>query len=103
MAAKLGFYEICNCLLRAGADPNICDFNNKSALFYSVEHNDIETVQILIENGASCNIIDDVCDAIYLSLKKHALTMHSKIVSYKYSKYCLKMVVGLRITPNVKI
>jgi ankyrin repeat protein len=60
MAAKLGFQEICEGLLKAGSDPNVCDFNNKSAIFYSVEHNDIDTVRILIDHGASCNVIDDV-------------------------------------------
>lgn len=60
MAAKLGHKDICECLLKSGADPNVCDFNNKTALFYSVDQNDIDIVTILIKCGANCNIIDDV-------------------------------------------
>ena len=44
--------EIVHLLLDAGADPNISESAGQTALYYAVENNDIETIQLLLDNGA---------------------------------------------------
>jgi ankyrin repeat protein len=46
-------------LLDNEADPNIVDIKNKTALFYSVQKNEIDLAQILLENGANPFIKDN--------------------------------------------
>lgn len=54
----MGECNIIISLLNAGADPNIVDHLDRSALFYCIERNDIDGIYSLIESGAKVNLVD---------------------------------------------
>lgn len=55
----------------------------KSAIFYSLEINDIQSIQYLVENGADCSLVDDFnkSPVDYAFEKKHLF-----IISYLFRK-----------------
>ncbi|KRX01863.1 Ankyrin repeat-containing domain [Pseudocohnilembus persalinus] len=72
-AAKLGQSDMVVALLASGADPNVTDFHKKSAIFHSIELNDLDSIYSLVENGADCKFVDDKnkTSVDYAFQKKH--------------------------------
>lgn len=57
LAAKLGFTDVVQCLLDAGADKNYINRSNYTPLMTAVQHNKYQTVQLLLENKADPNLL----------------------------------------------
>ncbi|XP_017852088.1 histone-lysine N-methyltransferase EHMT2 [Drosophila busckii] len=56
-AAELGHTDIVSLLINHGANPNICDNDNNTVLHWSTLHNDgLETITVLLQAGADCNV-----------------------------------------------
>lgn len=53
-AAEIGNAEIVSALLNAGANANIGDAENNTALHWATLSNNFETVMLLVQNG--CNV-----------------------------------------------
>ena len=49
---------LCSDLLNMGADPNICDYKNRSPLHWAVHWGDLELVKLIVSNGGNINIQD---------------------------------------------
>lgn len=58
IASYFGFNDIAKELIENKADINAQDVNGKSAVFFSIENDNIETLDMLIENKANINIQD---------------------------------------------
>ncbi|EAS05959.2 ankyrin repeat protein (macronuclear) [Tetrahymena thermophila SB210] len=59
MAAKLSQSDMVKTLLAAKADPNITDEANRTAIFYCIFNNDLESIYDLVEGGTNLTIVDD--------------------------------------------
>lgn len=56
MAVQMGHKDIVKILLNYGADINIQDKDGKGALYYAIEQEDIDIINILIKNNTNTNI-----------------------------------------------
>ena len=51
LAAKLGFVEMCRCLIESGADPRLADMSGKTPLIYAIEHGRHEVVAYFLSQS----------------------------------------------------
>lgn len=58
MAAALGHYYIVKSLLNEGANPNVSDAKGFSPLHFSAQNGDARAVQLLVDFGASTEVIN---------------------------------------------
>ena len=52
--------DIVKMLLKAGADVNMADSMDRTALMYAIRNNDINTVKLLLSSGANVNVVETV-------------------------------------------
>jgi ankyrin repeat protein len=70
-------------LLNAGADPDTKDASQKSAIFYSIEINDFESIYALVDHGCDLSLVDEnnKSPVDYAFKKKHLF-----LISYLFKK-----------------
>lgn len=55
-ASEVGNSEMVSAFLNCGADPNICDAENNTALHWSTLSENVETVMLLLKAGCNSSI-----------------------------------------------
>ena len=83
MAAKLGQSNMVILLLNAGANPDTKDSGFRSAIFYSIEINDFDSIYALVDHGCDLSLVDEFqkSPVDYAFQKKH-LTL----IAYLFKK-----------------
>jgi ankyrin repeat protein len=59
LAARNGYTEVIEELLKAGADVNALEGTNSTALMYAAYNGHLETVELLLKEGAELNVRDE--------------------------------------------
>ena len=83
MAAKLGQANMVISLLNAGANPDVADSCRRTAIFYSIEINDFDSIYALVENRCDLTAVDDddKSPVDYAFKKKHL-----QLITYLFKK-----------------
>lgn len=58
IAAKLGYFDICQCLQQNGAELDILDIEDKTPLHYAAKADSFEICQFFVDEGANIDAKD---------------------------------------------